>query len=187
MSVTDTRNHRARRRGPRRALAAVAAAALAVAAVAADPAPGSAGAPSAAPIDASPPPFSEGIFPCSQCHQGGGDPTRRQLAMHEEVQARFRHDAEHRWCLDCHDERDRDVLRSASGAPIPFTESYRLCGQCHGDKYRDWRAGIHGKRVGRWDGAKTTSLCVQCHDPHAPRFQPLAPLPPPVRPVEMKR
>ncbi len=100
--------------------------------------------------------------------------------MHVEI--RLRHDEEHRWCLDCHDAQNRDFLRLASGALVPFTESYRLCGQCHGTQYRDWKSGIHGKRTGYWDGAKRYLLCVHCHNPHSPRFAPLQPLPPPVRP-----
>jgi hypothetical protein len=122
-------------------------------------------------VEARPPPFSEGIFPCMDCHRDQKDGTRRELGFHDEQQAIFDHDSEHRWCLDCHDLENRDVLRLASGAPVPFTESYRLCGQCHGDKYRDWRAGIHGKRVGEWDGAKTYLLCVSCHNPHSPGFK----------------
>ncbi len=138
-------------------------------------------------VQARPPPFSEGIFPCTQCHEGPGDRTRRALGFHDEIQAAFDHDAEHRWCLDCHDAADRNVLHLSSGDPVPFTESYRLCGQCHGDKYRDWRAGVHGKRVGMWDGQKTYFLCVNCHDPHSPRFKPLKPEPRPQRPEEMRR
>lgn len=128
------------------------------------------------------PPFSEGIFPCSNCHAGmETNPDRRVLeAMHGDIV--LRHDEEHRWCLDCHDANDRDQLRLASGSLVPFTESYRLCGQCHGTQFRDWRTGIHGKRVGYWNGAKRYLLCVHCHNPHSPRFAPLAPLPPPVRP-----
>ncbi len=122
-------------------------------------------------VEAKPPPFSEGIYPCSQCHAEQKDRARRELGFHEEQQSVFDHDAEHRWCLDCHDFENRDVLRLASGETVPFTESYRLCGQCHGDKYRDWRAGVHGKRVGRWDGAKTYFLCVNCHNPHSPGFK----------------
>jgi hypothetical protein len=122
-------------------------------------------------VEAKPPPFSEGIYPCSDCHATQKDRARRELEFHDEQQSVFDHDAEHRWCLDCHDYDDRDVLRLASGDTVPFTESYRLCGQCHGDKYRDWRAGVHGKRVGRWDGAKTYFLCVNCHNPHSPGFK----------------
>jgi hypothetical protein len=156
-------------------------------------------------VQTKPPPFSEGIFPCSSCHADMKDRTRRELAFHDEQQSVFDHDAEHRWCLDCHDYENRDVLRLASGATVPFTESYRLCGQCHGDKYRDWRAGVHGKRVGQWDGDKTYFLCVNCHNPHSPRFKGvtqivvdgkpttaptlelLKPEPRPVRPEEQRR
>jgi hypothetical protein len=128
------------------------------------------------------PPFTEGIFPCMQCHEMiPPNPERRPLeGMHGDIV--FEHDAEHRWCLDCHDEENRDQLRLASGVHVPFTESYRLCGQCHGARFREWRAGIHGKRTGRWDGAKQYLLCVHCHNPHSPAFAPVAPLPPPVRP-----
>ncbi|HEX9105778.1 MAG TPA: hypothetical protein VF832_01085 [Longimicrobiales bacterium] len=136
-------------------------------------------------LQAEPPPFTPGIFPCTQCHTGPGDRTRRELAFHDDI--KFEHDAEHRWCLDCHSNENRDVLHLSNGDPVPFTESYRLCGQCHGDKYRDWRVGVHGKRVGMWDGPKTYFLCVNCHNPHSPRFKPLKPEPRPVRPEEMHR
>ena len=159
------------------ALAAVAAALAPLPATASGPA----AKPGAAPerkkevlYEARPPPFSEGIVPCSQCHDGKSmkpDVRRRELAFHDEQQSIFDHDAEHRWCLDCHDAQNRDVLKLASGAEVPFTESYRLCGQCHGDKFRDWRAGVHGKRIGMWDGEKTYQLCVSCHNPHSPRFK----------------
>jgi hypothetical protein len=126
-------------------------------------------------VQAVSPPFTEGLFPCSTCHDGKQLNTeRRDLNFHSdpgEPGQVFAHDAENRWCLDCHDARNRDVLRSASGAPIPFTESYRLCGQCHGDKYRDWKVGVHGKRIGMWDGAKTYFLCVNCHNPHTPKWK----------------
>jgi hypothetical protein len=134
-------------------------------------------------IEVPPPPFSDGVFPCSDCH----DPSipvvteRRELGMaHQEIE--LRHDEEHRWCLDCHSAADRDRLHLASGELVEFTESYKLCGQCHGDKYRDWRAGVHGRRSGSWDGHKTYLLCVHCHNAHAPAFQPIEPLPPPERP-----
>lgn len=131
-----------------------------------------------------PPPFSEGIFPCSDCHAGmEPNPERRKLTdFHENI---VLHHAEgQRWCLDCHNLEDRDKLRLVSGELIPFTESYRLCGQCHGDKFRDWRVGVHGKRTGNWNGDKQYLLCAHCHNPHDPRFKPLKPLPPPDRPDE---
>ena len=138
-------------------------------------------------IQAEPPPFTEGIFPCSQCHDRAGDPTPRQLAFHDEIQAEFHHGPPTRFCLDCHANGKRDFLHLINGTQVPFTESYKLCGQCHGDKYRDWRAGVHGKRVGMWNGKKTYYLCVNCHNPHNPRFKALKPEPPPISPQEQGR
>jgi hypothetical protein len=134
-----------------------------------------------------PPPFSEGIFPCSDCHaEMEPNPQRRELVeMHEDIV--LEHAEGQRWCLDCHNLKDRDTLHLVSGEVIPFTESYRLCGQCHGDKYRDWKVGIHGKRTGYWNGEKQYLLCANCHNPHSPRFKALKPLPPPVRPENLNR
>ena len=54
-------------------------------------------------IETPPPPFSEGIYPCSGCHAAmKPNRTRRTLSdMHTDII--LKHDAEHRWCLDCHD------------------------------------------------------------------------------------
>jgi Doubled CXXCH motif (Paired_CXXCH_1) len=140
-------------------------------------------APAADVFEVPPPPLSEGVFPCTDCH----DPEipvnrkRRELKLaHQDI---VLHHAEgQRWCLDCHDAEDRDQLHLANGETVPFEESYRLCGQCHGDKYRDWKAGVHGRRTGDWNGRKTYLLCVSCHNAHAPAFAPLKPEPPPIPP-----
>jgi hypothetical protein len=151
-------------------------------------APGDVGRPDPELVEAAPPPFTEGIFPCSQCHEGQGDREPRELAFHEDIQERLRrHAAQRRWCLDCHDFSKRDMLHLSSGELVSFTESYRVCRQCHYHKYRDWRLGIHGKRVGMWSGPRTYLLCVNCHDPHSPRFKPLVPERRPLRPEEVRR
>ena len=135
-----------------------------------------------------PPPFRDpDIFPCSECHNEDQppNPERRVLEeMHEEIV--LRHDEEHRWCLDCHDAENRDRLRLANGTLVPFEESFRLCGQCHGTQFRDWRAGVHGRRTGEWDGERQYLLCVHCHYSHDPLFQPIEPKPAPKRPGEIK-
>ncbi|GAB4237116.1 MAG: hypothetical protein OHK0028_14310 [Deltaproteobacteria bacterium] len=132
------------------------------------------------------PPFSPGIFPCSECHKEmKPNPTRREL-KDEHTNIVLNHAQGQRWCLDCHDIANRDKLRLVSGEKIGFDESYRLCGQCHGDKYRDWKVGVHGKRTGMWNEEKQYLLCVHCHNPHDPRFKPLPPMPPPTRPENVK-
>jgi hypothetical protein len=134
-----------------------------------------------------PPPFSDGVFPCTECHDGKDVKLERRKLTEEHSKILLRHGTRERWCFDCHAPTDRDKLRLASGSLVEFKESYRLCGQCHGPKLRDWRAGVHGRRSGSWSGAKRYRLCVHCHDPHAPKFKPIVPKPAPKRPAQIKR
>ena len=135
-----------------------------------------------------PPPFSEDIFPCSECHADMDVNAERRMLEdeHVEISEMFNHASDQRWCLDCHNPNNRDVLRLANGDLVSFEESYNLCGQCHGTIFRDWKAGIHGKRTGEWNGKKQYRLCVHCHNPHSPKFKPIKPLPPPDNPLEIK-
>jgi hypothetical protein len=126
-----------------------------------------------------PPPFSDGIYPCSGCHADMEVNRARRILTEFHTDIVLEHDEQHRWCLDCHDPVSRDSLHLASGERVSFDESYRLCGQCHGEKLRDWRAGVHGRRTGAWNGHKQYLLCAHCHNPHQPRFKPLVPKPPP--------
>lgn len=72
------------------------------------------------------------------------------------------------WCLDCHHTTQRNKLVDNFGDPVSFDQPQLLCGKCHGDKLRDWRDGIHGKRIGEWatDGKKRWFVCTECHNPH---------------------
>lgn len=140
----------------------------------------------AAQFPVAPPPFSDGVFPCSECH-GKTDVVNRTphpVEFHEDII--LRHDEKNRWCLDCHDAQNRDKLHLADGRLVDFTESYKLCGQCHGPTLRNWKAGEHGKRTGSWNGVKQYLLCASCHSPHSPGFKPLKPKPAPVRQEAVK-
>jgi hypothetical protein len=132
------------------------------------------------------PPFeSEDIFPCVDCHDPDFmevDPTPRELGEPHDVMPEFAHAPHRLWCLDCHDAEDRDMLKLASGATLPFEEAPQLCGQCHGEQHKDWIAGAHGLRTGYWNGEKTVQPCAACHDAHSPLFKPIAPMPGPKKP-----
>jgi hypothetical protein len=139
-----------------------------------------------------PPLVYQGLFPCQACHQRdirgvssqleksksflgkylrAPDPTPRILVrMHRDISLKH---AEWHWCLNCHSTYERNYLKLMTGENISFEQSYRLCGQCHGTIYRDWKIGIHGRRVGQWNGKKLYLLCAHCHDPHKPRFRKL--------------
>ena len=106
-------------------------------------------------IQVPPPTLSEDYYPCTMCHADlEVNLERRELEeFHDDIV--LKHDEENRWCMDCHDANNRDMLHSAGGELIPFEESYKLCGQCHGPKLRDWKEGIHGRRTGEWNGRTT--------------------------------
>jgi len=132
------------------------------------------------------PPLPKTITPCRACHGPEKDfpvnfRRRENLLVHTNI--RLNHGGIRLWCLDCHHPENRNYLLPLSdGKNISFEQSYLLCGKCHGTIYRDWRYGIHGKRTGFWNGAKSYYLCVTCHDPHNPRFKPLVPMPAPKKP-----
>jgi formate-dependent nitrite reductase cytochrome c552 subunit len=76
-------------------------------------------------------------------------------------------------CLACHNPDDYDSLRLADGSRLEFTDVMTLCSQCHGTQRRDYDHGVHGGMNGYWDltkGPRTRNNCVDCHDPHAPKF-----------------
>lgn len=126
--------------------------------------------------------LSSSLYPCTNCHAGmEPNPKQRMLTFHGEIKIQG-HGEPRRWCLGCHDLSDRNRLRLSDGGIVSFEESHLLCGQCHGIVYKAWKAGIHGKRTGQWDGTKRYLLCTSCHNPHSPRFKNLKPERAPLRP-----
>jgi hypothetical protein len=125
-------------------------------------------------------------FPCTDCHDETMKTNRERRALeddHEELEVAHGD----LWCLQCHSADLRDSLQLSDGSPVAFGESWQLCTQCHGQKLADWRSGVHGKRTGHWWGPKEYRTCIECHDPHAPRFESLVPLPPPHPPERIRR
>ncbi len=94
-------------------------------------------------------------------------PIPTMVAMMPEL-AKFQHGRGAVWCLDCHHPTKRDKLFDHGGNLISFDQPQALCGKCHGDKLRDWRDGIHGKRIGDFTagGKKRWFTCTECHNPH---------------------
>ncbi len=118
---------------------------------------------------------------CNGCHQIF-KPTQTPgatLNYHSEI--RLSHGLNDR-CVNCHDAANLERLTLRDGATIPFAETPQLCAQCHGTVYRDWQRGTHGKTLGSWmtgSEAQRRLSCNECHDPHAPKYEPYVPLPGP--------
>jgi hypothetical protein len=86
-------------------------------------------------------------------------------------------------CSACHNPADGYAsLRLADGNRVPYSEVMTLCAQCHGPQYRDYQHGAHGGMTGHWDltkGGRVRNNCIDCHDPHAPKYPTVAPAPGP--------
>lgn len=150
------------------------------------------------------------LYPCQDCHrliesesgaEASGLQRKGKYHYHIDYQHFFHVDSElsakikgereqgdhHRaTCLVCHSATDRNTLRlptSAGGYTVSFNASYRQCLSCHGDKKRDFDAGIHGKDIGGYGRSeKIRFQCVDCHNPHSPKIKAMKALPPPKKP-----
>jgi hypothetical protein len=86
-------------------------------------------------------------------------------------------------CYNCHDEQNLLQLAPRDGRALKLDDSTPLCGSCHGPTYRDWEAGVHGRTNGYWNralGPSTRQNCVNCHNPHSPKFPGRKPAPGPI-------
>ena len=129
-------------------------------------------------------------FDCYACHERGKPPpirydTNHSIIIPKEhanlVMGHGRHDRNNN-CFNCHDENNLERFQTRDGRELKFAESTPLCGSCHGPTYRDWEAGIHGRTSGYWArelGDYTRRDCVECHNPHSPKFPGRKPAPGP--------
>ena len=121
-------------------------------------------------------------YACNSCHEHMTLPKldRRELIA-EHTHIKLDHGL-NTSCRNCHNTDNIETLKDYQGKEIAFARSELLCRTCHGPMYRDWQAGAHGRPTGYWDESKGESkkaTCVQCHDPHSPKFRAIAPAPAP--------
>jgi hypothetical protein len=140
-------------------------------------------------LDKTPPRATKGLdlvksgwtYNCMECHKLF--PARwhyegRPFNEHKDILLQH---GENRFCLNCHHPVNRNAFVDYDGAEIPQAEVVKLCAKCHGTIYRDWQAGVHGRQNGFWNpalGPKSRLRCIQCHDPHSPKFKEMKPLAP---------
>ncbi len=102
-----------------------------------------------------------------------------RAGKHDEIVMNHGMNAE---CINCHAIENRNLLALRFGKTTTFDNVDQLCAKCHGPTFRDWQQGTHGKTLGHWNHNKASShklTCTECHDPHAPAFGTLKPLPHP--------
>ena len=129
-------------------------------------------------------------FDCYACHEKGKPPplrfdTNQNLIIpkeHADIVMGHGSHGRNNNCFNCHNENNLTLLQTRDGHEVTFSNSQLLCGSCHGPTYRDWEAGVHGRTSGYWNrdlGAIDRKLCVNCHNPHSPKFPGRQPAPGP--------
>ncbi len=115
------------------------------------------------------------FYPCTSCHPvteiPGTERSARPLPGGFEGHAIVLegHDAlgkGHAACPVCHDDMARDPgkLKTADGSLVDIKgDVAKVCYRCHSTKYKEWKAGTHGKHLGKCTASG-------CHDPHTPGF-----------------
>jgi formate-dependent nitrite reductase cytochrome c552 subunit len=145
-------------------------------------------------------------FDCYVCHDKGKPPvlrfdTNQNLIVAKEHPDIVMHHGSHERnnnCYNCHNEQNLELFQTKDKRELKLADSAPLCGSCHGPTYRDWEAGVHGRTSGYWDrtlgeidrknlgdidltnfGVIDRKLCVNCHNPHSPKFPGRKPAPGP--------
>jgi len=120
---------------------------------------------------------------CHLCH-----PAKQKEFIHkktttliEHKSIRVMHGRFEIMCQHCHDVNFYNYLRSTEVGPASFENSSGVCQRCHADRYKDWREGIHGKRVGSWNEGIIQFQCIDCHSPHDVKFKKMEASPAPVK------
>ncbi len=120
---------------------------------------------------------------CSTCHSTT-TPNLDRNSAEDLIQAHAGLNYQHGklTCLSCHNAKDYDTLHLADGRSVAFPDVMKLCAQCHGTAMRDYEHGSHGGMNGYWDlsqGPRVRNNCINCHDPHLPKFPLVRPVLPP--------
>jgi formate-dependent nitrite reductase cytochrome c552 subunit len=129
-------------------------------------------------------------FDCYGCHEKNKPPVLRFDAKqnliippeHSDIVMGHGEHGRNNNCFNCHNENNLEQLQTKDGRALKFQDSPQLCGSCHGPTFEDWEVGAHGRISGYWDhqlGPHKQQACVNCHNPHSPKFPSRKPAPGP--------
>lgn len=111
-------------------------------------------------------------FPCDRCHPLGTKPIPGNFEGHRvTLDGHDQLGLGRAACVVCHDSGDHNpgLLRVEDGSLVAINgDVSRVCYRCHSEKYKQWKAGMHGKQPG--------CTTEGCHDPHTPNWIAISPL-----------
>lgn len=121
-------------------------------------------------------------YECTMCHEVFDEAGHDSALEGEHSDVTFDHGRNVR-CLNCHNPNNPDAYIGWGEVEISSDQPTELCSKCHGPHYTEWSLGVHGRLNYYWDprmGEQVRRDCIQCHNPHKPKFDLMKPAPPPV-------
>lgn len=109
------------------------------------------------------------FYPCTSCHPTGRAGLRLPNGFKGHQVVLESHDVLGKGrtaCLSCHDASTADpgMLKLVDSGKVSVTgDVSRVCFRCHSSKYKEFQAGVHGKR-------RPACTASGCHDPHTPGY-----------------
>jgi hypothetical protein len=109
------------------------------------------------------------FYPCKSCHPTGRAGARIPNGFQGHQIVLESHDVLGQGrtaCLVCHDAPTADpgMLKLVDGSKVSVAgDISRVCYRCHSTKYKEFKAGVHGKR-------QSKCTASGCHDPHTPGY-----------------
>ncbi len=121
-------------------------------------------------------PLSELMTKCQSCHAQVDESefeVRKLVDMHTDIHLDHGNGA--LWCFSCHNPKAGNTIHVEGKEPASFQYSAGLCSKCHASIYADWKKGVHSKITGYMTANREKKTCVDCHNPHHPKFKALVP------------
>ncbi len=120
-----------------------------------------------------------GTLACSTCHSvREPNPNTRRPADLDQFHQGMQFSHGNLACLACHNSQNYDTLHLSDGSTVEYPDVMNLCAQCHGSQATSFEKGAHGGMNGYWDlnqGPRTRNNCIDCHNPHQPKFPKMVP------------
>lgn len=129
-------------------------------------------------------------FPCMKCHDQIKSKKINLPLKKPHQNIEIEHFVNAGDCFFCHDRKDRNKLVLINKSKVSYNQSYMVCTQCHGEKFREWNVNIHGKQIGSWNVGSSTKTyrmsCTACHNAHSPKIKPMKTEPGPPNPYLLR-
>ncbi len=111
---------------------------------------------------------------CYECHATVDEEEFIPRKLEDHTFIHLDHGKGSMWCFSCHNPKAGNTVHVEGKISASFRYSAGLCNKCHSEIYADWKKGVHSKITGYMTN-REKKTCVECHNPHHPKYKAIAP------------